>query len=109
MAYSSGMLRSTIDVLGKRIVEDNEFGRVGGDYVPIAKLHANVTWTKGVKALREGSIDAYNTIMVRTRYTETLKRECRLLIDGTTYQITDMKADKHANTMQMLCQELKTK
>lgn len=95
-----------VKVLARGVTTDGEFGRNGGEFREVATIWANVTFVKGVQALREGAYDAYDTKMVRCRFHDYLTRECRLQIDGVTYKIDSLNADKRANTMQLVVTEL---
>ena len=115
MAYNSGMLNQSVIVRNRKHTVDGEildavgeFGvNSGGVAYDVAGcIWANVTWSKGVKSIREGALDAYDTIMVRCRWTPLLSRESRLAIDGTTYIIQSFHADKRENTIQITAIEM---
>ena len=108
MSYSSGMLKDRIQVWNRGTATESDFGRVAGSYSLATTLWASVSWTKGKKALNEGALDAYDYIMVRCRYTNTLTRESRLMFDDTMYQIESFHADRQANTIQLTAVELPT-
>ena len=103
MAYTSGLLRHRVVILNKQAAA--EFGATT-NYEPSAEVWADVTWSKGVKALREGALDAYDTIMVRMRYNTIVSRESRLLHDGVTYQIQSLHRDYQDNTIQITATEV---
>ena len=103
MAYTSGLLKYRVTILNKQVATG--FGETTS-YQPAATVWADVTWSKGVKALREGALDAYDTIMVRMRYNTVVNRESRLLIDGVTYQIQSLHADRQENTIQITATEV---
>lgn len=105
MGYSTGLLNHRIMILNKVLPAQGEFGETT-QYVVQSCVWANVTWSKGVKALREGALDAYDTIMVRMRYNTVVSRDSRLLIDGVTYQIQSLHADRQENTIQITATEV---
>lgn len=105
MGYSTGLLNHRIMILNKVLPAQGEFGETT-QYVVQSCVWANVTWSKGVKALREGALDAYDTIMVRMRYNTIVSRDSRLLIDGVTYQIQSLHADRQENTIQITATEV---
>lgn len=105
MGYSTGLLNHRIMILNKVLPAQGEFGETT-QYVVQSYVWANVTWSKGVKALREGALDAYDTIMVRMRYNTIVSRDSRLLIDGVTYQIQSLHADRQENTIQITATEV---
>ena len=67
---------------------------------------ASVTWSKGVKSLREGVLDAYDTVMIRMRWNNFTTRDSLLIYDGITYQILSFHADKQENEIQITACEL---
>ena len=103
MAYTSGLLKHRVTILNKQVA--SVFGETTS-YQPAATVWADVTWSKGVKALREGALDAYDTIMVRMRYNTVVSRDSRLLIDGVTYQIQSLHRDYQDNTIQITATEV---
>ncbi len=68
-----------------------------------------MTWNKGVKALREGALDAYDTVLIRMRWNNIVTRDSRLQCDGVTYQIQSLHADRQDNTIQITATEVITK
>ena len=105
MAYSTGLLNRRIMILNKVLPTQGEFGDTT-QYEVKSCVWAQVTWSKGVKALREGALDAYDTIMVRMRYNTVVSRDSRLLIDGVTYQIQSLHRDYQDNTIQITATEV---
>jgi len=105
MAYSTGILNKRVILA----VEYNagKYGKTGSKttYTKVADVWADVTWTKGVKAMREGALDAYDTVMVRTRFNRDLTRNSFLGIDGVIFQIQSFHADYHENTIQITAVE----
>jgi SPP1 family predicted phage head-tail adaptor len=106
MGYSSGFLKHHVTILNK--VTATKFGETTR-YEKAAEVHADVSWSKGVKALREGSLDAYDTVLIRMRWNNIVTRESRLECDGRTYQIQSLHADKQDNTIQITATEVITK
>ena len=64
------------------------------------------TFTKGVKAMHEGALDAYDTVMFRCRYNKDIDRWCLLKYHGKWYQITSFNEDYQENQIQMTAVEL---
>lgn len=106
MAYSSDFLKDKVTIQNRTASRDGAFGREGGQFEDGATIHANVKWVKGIKALHEGAVDAYDTVMVRCRWREDLKRESRIKWKGRTYQIQSFYDDYEANEMQLTCVEI---
>ena len=105
MAYPTGLLNHRIMILNKVLPTQGEFGETT-QYEVKSCVWAQVTWSKGVKALREGALDAYDTIMVRMRYNTIVSRDSRLQHDGVTYQIQSMHRDYQDNTIQITATEI---
>jgi len=103
--YSSGLLNKRITILIPGTITDGDYGRTSGAPTSITRWAA-VDWVRGTKSLREGAVEAYDTIMVRMYYDSQITRECQLQIDGTKYKIQSFHADKQANTIQITATEL---
>lgn len=105
MAYSTGLLNDRVKILNKVRPTQGDFGATTR-YAEAAEVWAGVTWNKGVKSLREGALDAYDTIMVRMRYNSVVSRDSRLEHDGVTYQIQSLHRDRQDNTIQITATEV---
>lgn len=103
MGYSSGFLKHHVTILNK--VTATKFGETTR-YEKAADVHADVSWSKGVKALREGALDAYDTVLIRMRWNNIVTRESRLECDGRTYQIQALHADRQDNIIQITATEI---
>ena len=103
MGYTSGLLKYRVKILNKQVASG--FGETTS-YQPAATVWADVTWSKGAKALREGALDAYDTVLIRMRYNDVVTRDSRLQHDGVTYQIQSLHADRQANTIQITATEI---
>jgi SPP1 family predicted phage head-tail adaptor len=103
MAYTSGLLKYRVTILNKQVASG--FGETTS-YQPAATVWADVTWNKGVKALREGALDAYDTVLIRMRYNDIVTRDSRLQHGGVTYQIQSLHADRQENTIQITATEI---
>ena len=108
MSYSTGMLRHRATILTRAAAEDGKFGRnsAGVKYVEGSTIWCAVDWKRGLKGLKEGALDAVDTMMLRCRYTDELTRESRIKFEGKTYQIESFHEDKYANTIQITMTEL---
>lgn len=106
MAYNIGFLNKRVTILAREEATDGAFGRTGGQFKEVQTVWANCSYTKGIKAMREGAFDAYETYMVRMMWHAKMKRECRLSWGGKTYQVESLKEDKEANEMQAIVTEL---
>lgn len=108
MTYSTGIIDKRITVLVPLAPTDGEFGVNSGGvvYKAVRMVWAAVDWSRGTKSIREGALDAYDVVMVRTRWHAYLTRECRLSIDGIVYAIESYHADRRADTIQITAREL---
>ena len=105
MGYSAGMLKYRVAILNKKDADKIPFG-AKAEYEQVACVHADVTWSKGVKSLREGALDAYDTVMIRMRWNNIVTRESLLECDGVRYQIQSLHADKMENIVQITATEI---
>ena len=76
------------------------------EYEDAGCVWANVTWSKGVKALHEGALDAYDTVLIRMLWNKLVRRDSQLVYDGVTYQIQSFHADRQDNTIQITATEI---
>ena len=105
MSYTSGMLKERVTILNKQDAANIGFGE-RADYEAVATVWADVTWSKGVRALREGALDAYDTVLIRMRWNSVVTRDSRLECEGVTYQIQSLHADRQDNTIQITATEI---
>ena len=103
MAYTSGLLKYRVKILNKQVATG--FGETTS-YQPAATVWADVTWSKGAKALRDGALDAYDTVLIRMRYNDVVTRDSRLQHGSVTYQIQSLHADRQENTIQITATEI---
>jgi head-tail adaptor len=107
MAYSTGMMNKRVTVAKRATDESATFGKSGQPkYEIVGTFWMGVTFNKGVKAMREGALDAYDTVMFRCRFIKQLDRWCLLKYNGKWYQITSFQEDYQENQIQMLATEL---
>jgi SPP1 family predicted phage head-tail adaptor len=105
MAYSTGIMNKRVLILNKVTPTQADFGETT-QYEVQSCVWANVTWNRGVKALREGALDSYDTVMFRMRYNSVVTRESRILYEGVTYQIQSLHADQQDNIVQITATEI---
>ena len=107
MGYSTSLFKDRIEVLNQSPFVETPFGKKSGGWVVAATLWAGVDWTRGVSAMRQGTLDSYDVIMVRCRYTPVFTRDSRIRYKDKVYRIeSGFYADKQANTIQAVCIEL---
>ena len=108
MAYSSGMMNKRVKV-AKRYEEQNPtFGGSSSvtKYTVLGTFWAAEDFNRGVKSLREGAYDAYDTVMFRMRYNAEIDRWCLLQYQGKWYQIQSFNADYQQNQIQITATEM---
>lgn len=108
MAFNTGFLHDRVGILNltEATIDPKTGAKRKGDYQLVKTVWANVAYTKGTKAMREGALDAYETKLIRTRYHEELTRTSRLLIKGKTYQIESVNSSYENNEMQVTAVEI---
>lgn len=112
MGYSSGMLDKKIGIWAVDRQADGATGvrGTGGvKYVCNGYVCANVKWNKGMHAMMEGALEAYDVVMIRMRWSDgnacKLDKDCRLTAEGKTYQILQFHDDQRENIVQIIAQE----
>ena len=87
--------------------ESARFGKSGQPkYEILGTFWMGETFNKGVKSMREGALDAYDTVMFRCRFIKQLDRWCLLNFKGKWYQITSFNEDYQENQIQITATEL---
>ena len=95
-------------VVAKRTADDGAtFGKSGlPKYQILGTFWMAETFTKGVKAMHEGALDAYDTVMFRCRFNKDIDRWCLLKYNGKWYQIQSFNEDYQENQIQMTAIEM---
>ena len=107
MAYSSGMLNKRIFNAQRANDQEPTFGKQGQPrYTIIGEFWAAADFSRGTKALREGAMDAYDTMMFRLRYTDQIDRWCLIQYDGKWYNIQSLNGSMQSNQIQITAQEM---
>ena len=107
MAYSTGILNQRIIIARRADDKSNTFGKQGQPkYTIIGTFWANHTFSKGAKALHEGAMDAYDTVMFRMRFCDCVDRWCIIKYEGKWYQIQSFNADRQSNQIQITAMEM---
>ena len=94
--------------VAKRATDTQEsFGKAGQPkYEILGTFWMSETFNKGVKSLREGAMDAYDTVMFRCRFNKDIDRWCLLKFNGKWYQIQSFNEDYQENQIQMTAIEM---
>ena len=107
MAYSTGMMNKRVNVAKRATDTQETFGKSGQPkYELLGTFWMAEDFNKGVKSLREGALDAYDTVMFRMRYNPQIDRWCLLKYNGKWYQIQSCNEDFHDNQIQITAVEL---
>lgn len=108
MSYSAGMMNKRVKVAKRVDSEGGSFGRSSGGqkYTILGEFWAAESFNKGVKSLREGAVDAYDTVMFRMRYHAEIDRWCLVQYQGRWYQIQSFNADYQTNEIQITATEM---
>ena len=99
------MRNHRVTILNKVQPSERQFGEKTG-YRRDGSLWSSYEFSKGTRALREGALDAYDTVMFRCRYIKQLDHWCLLKFKGKWYQITSFNDDYQDNQIQITATEL---
>ena len=108
MGYSTGMMNKRIKISKRVESEGGDFGRKSGGqkYTMLGEFWAAESFNKGVKSLREGAVDAYDTVMFRMRFNADIDRWCLIQYHGKWYQIQSCNEDYQTNEIQITAKEM---
>lgn len=102
MGYSSGMLRDDVEILKKMQVSGKISKNSGATaFQSLGYIPSCVTFNRGIKAVREASLDGTDYVMVRMRYNDIVNRNSYLYYDGVMYMVTEFHRDYHDNIIQI--------
>ena len=109
--FNIGMRHYRITILNKVAPAEKAFGEKTG-YRKDGSLYSSYEFNKGTKALREGSLDAYDSVMFRLNYSgnvaKLITRESLIQFKGKIYQIMSLNADYQENKIIIRATELTT-
>ena len=103
--FTSGMRNHRVTILNKVQPSERQFGEKTG-YRRDGSMWSSYEFSKGTRALREGALDAYDTVLIRMRWNKLVRRDSQLVYDGVTYQIQSFHADRQDNTIQITATEI---
>jgi head-tail adaptor len=107
MAYSTGMMNKRVTVAKRATDTQETFGKSGSPkYEILGTFWMAEDYNRGVKSLREGVFDAYDTVMFRCRYNKDIDRWCLLKYNGKWYQIQSFNEIYQQNQIQITAIEL---
>lgn len=107
--FNSGMRNHRVTILNKVAPTEKAFGEKTG-YRREGSLWSSYEFTKGTKALREGALDAYDSVVFRLNFSAnvTITRESLIEMHGKIYQIQSLNSDKHENKIIIRATEMTT-
>jgi SPP1 family predicted phage head-tail adaptor len=103
MSYQSGFLHQRVTIRNKVVAAG--FGDTTG-YQDAATVWANISFSKGMKALHEGALDAYDTVIIRMRWNNIISRDSHIVYDGKEYQIQSFHRNFEENIVQITAVEI---
>ena len=94
--------------VAKRATDTQEtFGKSGSPkYEILGTYWMAEDFNRGVKSLREGAFDAYDTVMFRCRYNKDFDRWCLLKYHDKWYQIQSFNESYQENQIQITAIEM---
>ena len=105
------MRNHRITILNKVAPSEKAFGEKTG-YKRDGSLNSSYEFNKGTRALREGSLDAYDTVIFRLNFSgnaaKTITRESLIEMHGKIYQIQSLNEDYHDNKIIIRATEMTT-
>ena len=107
MAYSTGMMNKRVTVAKRATDTQETFGKSGSPkYEILGTYWMAEDFNRGVKSLREGAYDAYDTVMFRCRYNKDFDRWCLLKYHDKWYQIQSYNESYQENQIQITAIEM---
>lgn len=100
------MLDKRIQIAKRSATQPSTFSGSATNYEILGTFWAAESFNKGVKSLREGAYDAYDTVMFRLRYHSCIDRWCLIKYQDVWYKIDSFNADERANQIQITATEM---
>lgn len=108
--YASGMRWHVVTILNREEAASSKFGLDGAGitWQEAGTVHAAIDFSRGMRALSAGAIDAYAVVIVRMNYNDIVTMRSRIVYDGVTYQILPetFHADRRENKIQFNAQAI---
>ena len=109
--FTSGMRNHRITILNKVAPAEKAFGEKTG-YQREGSLNSSYEFNKGTRALREGALDAYDSVIFRLNFSgnvaKKITRESLIEMHGKIYQIQSLNEDYHDNKIIIRATEMTT-
>lgn len=103
------MRNHRVTILNKVQPSERQFGEKTG-YRRDGSLWSSYEFSKGTRALREGALDAYDSVIFRMNFSAnvTITRESLIECDGKVYQVQSLNSDKRDNKIIIRATEMTT-
>lgn len=105
------MRNHRITILNKVQPTEKAFGEKTG-YRREGSIQSSYEFNKGTRTLREGALDAYDSVMFRLNFSgdvaKKITRESLIEMHGKIYQIQSLNADYHENKIIIRATEMTT-
>lgn len=107
--FTSGMRDHRATILNKVQPSERQFGEKTG-YRRDGSLWSSYEFSKGTRALREGALDAYDSVIFRMNFSAnvTITRESLIECEGKVYQVQSLNSDRRENKIIIRATEMTT-
>ena len=107
--FEAGMRPYRVTILNKVQPSERQFGEKTG-YRREGSLWSSYRFNKGTKALREGALDAYDTVVFQMNFSANVKitRDSLIECNGKIFQIQSLHDDHHENKIVVTATEMTT-
>jgi hypothetical protein len=107
--FNSGMRNHRVTILNKVSPSEKAFGEKTG-YKREGSLWSSYEFSKGTKALREGALDAYDSVIFRMNFSAnvSITRESLIEMHDKVYQIQSLNEDHQENKIIIRATEMTT-
>ena len=108
IGFTGGMRPYRITIL-EVVPSTDTFGDTTS-YRRAGKVFSSYKFNKGTKALREGALDAYNTVLFQLNFSSNISitRDSLIEFRGKIYQIQSLNDDYQANKIVITATEMAT-
>ena len=103
------MRNHRLTILNKVQPSERQFGEKTG-YQRDGSLWSSYEFSKGTRALREGALDAYDSVIFRMNFSAnvTITRESLIECEGKVYQVQSLNSDRRENKIIIRATEMTT-
>lgn len=107
--FEAGMRPYRVTILNKVTPTEKAFGEKTG-YKRDGSLWSSYKFNKGTKALREGALDAYDTVVFQMNFSANvvITRDSLIECNGKIFQIQSLNDDHRENKIVVTATEMTT-